>query len=455
MILLLKYVSVLTYGLKPKANRARVRVESRMKMKRVYYLDEVYGISRDVPLNYVERENVDVLFRNNLSRNKHITIFGSSKQGKTCLRKHCLNNDDYILVQCSNKWTLSDLNTNILKRAGYEIEVSTKASTSGKAKIIATFKHLLGIGELSGAGEIENTEESEVNRKRLELDSEDVNDIIAALHEIAFNKIIVLEDFHYLKDETKRDFSIELKAFHENSELCFVVVGVWLDENKLTILNGDLTGRVISINADSWSKNELIQVINSGANLLNVGFNDVFIEELLDRCSDNVYLVQETCHRACREYHVESTQPTHIMIGKSGDADRYIKQIVKEQSGRYNAFIMNYSNGFQETNLEMHRWLLYPVIMSDSEQLTRGLSYREIKNVLLDKHPRGNKLNPGNVTQALKAVVSLQTSKSIQPIIMDYDESNLKLHIVDRGFIIWKQIQDKNDLLELAGLPLA
>ena len=62
----------------------------------VYSLDEVYGISRDVPLNYIERESVDGAFRKNLRRGKHITIFGSSKQGKTCLRKHCLNISEYI-----------------------------------------------------------------------------------------------------------------------------------------------------------------------------------------------------------------------------------------------------------------------------------------------------------------------------------------------------------------------
>lgn len=85
-----------------------------------YQLDDVYGISRDIPLNYVARDNVDEKFKNNLNRQKHITIFGSSKQGKTCLRKQCLKSEEYILVQCSNKWSLSDLNSNILKRAGYE-----------------------------------------------------------------------------------------------------------------------------------------------------------------------------------------------------------------------------------------------------------------------------------------------------------------------------------------------
>ena len=50
-------------------------------------VEDVFGMSRNVPLNYVERENVDDVLKNNLERKKHITIFGSSKQGKTCLRK--------------------------------------------------------------------------------------------------------------------------------------------------------------------------------------------------------------------------------------------------------------------------------------------------------------------------------------------------------------------------------
>lgn len=79
-----------------------------------YTVDEVYGLSRNIPLNYVERHDVDERLRCNLNRDKHITIFGSSKQGKTCLRKHCLNKNDYILVQCSNRWSLSDLNAKVI-----------------------------------------------------------------------------------------------------------------------------------------------------------------------------------------------------------------------------------------------------------------------------------------------------------------------------------------------------
>ena len=424
-------------------------------MPRSYDLDDIYGISRDLPLNYVERDYVDEVFRRNLTRKKHVTIFGSSKQGKTCLRKHCLNDNEYILIQCNNRWSISDLNANILKRAGYELTESTKTTMGGKAKLIASIKaSIFGIGESSVGSEIEGNTSRETTQHQLELDIDDVNDVIAALNEIGFAKYIVLEDFHYLKQEVQKDFSIELKALHENSDLCFIIVGVWLDENKLLIYNGDLTGRIVSVNADEWHPADLRKVILKGQSLLNVQFDEDFIGALISECFGNVYIVQEACHRVCEANGIYETQKDTRVIGQGSNVKEIVQAIVKEQSGRYNAFLSNYSCGFQETTLEMHRWLLYPILTSTSEELLEGLSYRTIRNILESVHPRKQELNAGNVTQALKAVVSLQLFKSIQPIILDYDESNLILHVVDRGFIIWLNVQSKEDLFLAAGLPM-
>ena len=97
--------------------------------------DEVFGISRDLPLNYVDRKNVDEKLVDNLTREKHIVIYGSSKQGKTSLRKHCLQEPDSIVVQCSNRWGIEDILSNILKRAGFKITQSEKKTISGRNKI--------------------------------------------------------------------------------------------------------------------------------------------------------------------------------------------------------------------------------------------------------------------------------------------------------------------------------
>lgn len=205
------------------------KTEYNLMPEKHYDTDSVYGIVRDVPLNYVERGRVDRKLIENLERDKHIVIYGSSKQGKTCLRKNCLDEDDYIVVQCANRWTLEDIHSNILKRAGFKITQSEKKTVSGRNKIVASLKAGIPGFSSSVKSEMEKSSSNEITEKELELDPGDVNDVISALQSIKFDKYIVLEDFHYLQVDTQKDFAVALKAFHEVSELCFIVVGVWLE----------------------------------------------------------------------------------------------------------------------------------------------------------------------------------------------------------------------------------
>lgn len=419
-----------------------------------YEINDVFGLSRELPLNYIERSDVDNKLRQELKAQKHIVIYGSSKQGKTCVRKHCIEPSDYILVQCSNRSDVSELNASILKRAGFEITQSTKKGMTGKLKIIASLKAtVLGIGASVG-GEEENSTSSELVKAPLEIDVDDVNDVIAALKSINFKKIIVLEDFHYMPFETQRDFSIALKAFHESSEITFVIVGVWLEDNRLIVYNGDLTGRIISVNADKWSSAELTQAIDEGGNLLNIKFSDKFKEDVITHCLNSVYLVQEACRRACIMSDISQTQENSVEIGNGLDGKEIIASIVSDQSARYNSFLLNFSEGFQDTELQMHKWILHPVLCASIEQLELGLKFKDIRAALQAIHPRGEKLNLGNVTQSLQSTASLQIKKNIMPIILDYDQTNRKLNVVDKGFLIWLQHQDVNELKNDLDLPL-
>jgi len=417
-----------------------------------YSVDDVYGITRELPRNYVERERVDGKLEADLDRGKHIVIYGSSKQGKTCLRKHCIDQDDQIVVQCNNKWGLKDIHTAILKRAGYEITVSEKKAVSGTQKIKARLSaKLLDIGS-SVSGEEQVSESTETEVRELELDPLDVNDVIGALKEIDFNKYIVLEDFHYLPVETQKDFAVALKAFHEASPFSFIVVGVWLEENRLIVHNGDLTGRVIAVNADDWNHNQLRRVIEKGENIMNVKFNLQFKDELIENCFDSVYIVQEACRNVCLEEGVPETQPGLVRLAEDAEAGDVVNGVVNDQSARYRSFIRNFSDGFQATELEMYKWLLYPILTTDTEELENGLIYADLRHQIQNKHPRGEDLNPGNLTQALQSTASLQVDKGIKPIILDYDQTNRRLSIVDRGFLIWLDNQNREKILEIAGL---
>ncbi|WP_197093158.1 hypothetical protein [Methylobacterium aquaticum] len=106
-------------------------------MKTAHTTDEVFGINRDLPMNYVVRKIVDDKFIESLSRGQHIVIYGSSKQDKTSLRKKCLVETDYIVVSCQNKWTLAELHASILKEAGFNIRQSLEKTASGSHKVVA------------------------------------------------------------------------------------------------------------------------------------------------------------------------------------------------------------------------------------------------------------------------------------------------------------------------------
>ncbi|HEX5227438.1 MAG TPA: hypothetical protein VFW44_06990 [Bryobacteraceae bacterium] len=421
--------------------------------QREYTTDEVFGINRDLPLNYVDRDNVDQKLIDNLSREKHIVIYGSSKQGKTSLRKHCLQENDYIVVQCGNKWGIEDILSNILKRAGFKVTQSEKKTVSGRNKILASLSaSLFRIGGRVD-GEKESSTSAETTSQELELDPSDVNDVIAALRTIDFDQYVVLEDFHYLPTEAQKDFAVALKAFHEASKICFIIVGVWLEENRLVVYNGDLTGRLIAIDADRWTENELRRVIKRGEQLLNVSFDPAFDSELIKESYGSVYIVQEVCRQACIRANVYSTKATTATVGEGVDTKEIVKEVVDQQGGRYKSFLSQFASGFQETRLQMYKWLLYPILAATPEKLEEGFKYPDLRRAMQEHHPLRENLNIGNLTQALQSVASLQVAKDIKPIILDYDQTNSVLNVVDRGFVIWLQNQDKAQLFEELDLP--
>ncbi|WP_016950783.1 hypothetical protein [Anabaena sp. PCC 7108] len=215
----------------------------------------------------------------------------------------------------------------------------------------------------------------------------------------------------------------------------------------MIVYNGDLAGRVIAIDADRWIPKDLTEVIKKGAKLLNIDFTEHFIKTLIKESFDSVYIVQEVCAEACRQEEVKETQNTHRVIGTKLFVHELIKSVVNRENGRYTSFLHNFSEGFQGTQLEMHKWLLYAVLTVELTELEKGLRYAQIREILQLHHPQKTGLNPGNLTQSLKSTASLQVKKYLKLIILDYDETNKRLNVVDRGFLIWLANQNKRELL--------
>ncbi len=212
--------------------------------------------------------------------------------------------------------------------------------------------------------------------------------------------------------------------------------------------NGDLSGRVSAINADVWKKAELAAAVAAGEGLLNIKFDDGFLDVLLDRASESISIVQEACLLACQQAGIAFTQSEQTQVTVA-DGGSIIAKVVNQQSARFSDFLSNFADGFGETELKMYRWLLVPVVAANQEALQSGLAYRKIRKALSAIHPRGEELNAGNVTQALQSVARLQVKHGVKPLVLDYDQSLRRLNVVDRSFSIWLGQQDQEDLLDI------
>lgn len=428
-------------------------------MGEVRLTEEVFGVCRDLPLTYVEREHVDKVLLSSLSRKKHIVIYGGSKQGKTSLRKYTLNEKDCIVVQCQSDRDRRELYGMILKEAGANITISESKTLKGVNKVWVEFKAKLTvpfIGEAEARSRGEDTAEKSTTTetKNIEIDVSDANDIIRILKDMIFTQFIVLEDFHYLDIDVQKKIAIDLKIFHEKSDLSFIVVGVWLEQNRLILYNGDLTNRVIPINADEWRGESLYEVIKAGESLLNISFLPEVVSAIISASHGNVGLVQEICWNLCENLSVHSTQEDYKEIGSVDEVDNIACRISHEQSGRYRNFIHDFSMGFQNTEHELYKWILAWVIVTPIKALQTGISQSDMYRNICTTHPNKDQLKLSSIAQALRNISRLQQKKHVQPVILDFNSNDKMLRVVDTGFILFLEREDTADLLDIIKLFL-
>lgn len=337
-----------------------------------------------------------------------------------------------------------------MKGIGFETEVLREESTSThtKLRLKATSK-IPGLGEAGGSAESGETITDKQVIESLDIDPTDVNDVIRALKDVHLDGYITIEDFHYLPVDVQRKFASTLKALYDRTDVTFVIVGVWLEENRLIVHSGDLAGRIVSVDADEWELNKLKEVIRKGEEILNIRFDNNFVEELVSNCYDSVFVVQESCLKSCQKEGIDQEQQNTVTVGNDINTESIIDEVVQEQGAKYRAFLRKFADGFRKTEYELYKWILYSVLTTNPEDLETGLGTRQIMLDIEGEHPNTNNINQGNLTQSLERVVDLQIESNIEPLILDYNADDRRLDIVDNRFLIWLENMKLEELLGL------
>uniref|UniRef100_Q07NT1 Uncharacterized protein n=1 Tax=Rhodopseudomonas palustris (strain BisA53) TaxID=316055 RepID=Q07NT1_RHOP5 len=383
-------------------------------------INTVFGIHRGDTLHYVQRARVDDALIGHLIGGKHLCIYGSSKQGKTALRKKHISPSDELCVVCDRRWSGVDVFTAILKAANCHVQPSSDDPGSSLFSIRPP-----------------NDDRS------IEVDLSHTADFLRVLVRSFFGKYLVIEEFHYLTEEVQRDLAFKLKAIHELSDrYVFIVIGVWLESNRLVHLNKDLSGRVAPINADEWSDVDLLRVIHGGEKKLNIGFPPGFAEKLVERACGSVYLVRESCFRACEQVGIYKRPEHFISIEQSINVAAILKEI-SDSGVDYPGQIIGLL-GLEEIQLNereeaegLKDWVLRVLFCATAKEMRKGISLSKLRSMIRQRHPRHYHPTESQIERVIKAVQAAQLAKVGQSLF-DYDRQEKTIRCVDKGLILWR-----------------
>lgn len=219
---------------------------------------EVFPAVGKPNFTYIERdqgENEKKLKSGLMNPGQICLLTGPSKTGKTSLYRAVLPQlkRDELVIRCSRSLTAGELWASALENLNFErlAEKSSKWGLSTAAKIgvkgeagwswVAKVMSTIGF-DISVTGEYAIKKEvvrSTLNAKHL----------IPLLKEMPIQ--LIVEDFHYLEDNSKREIFQQWKAFVDEG-VSVLVVSTTHHAMDIARANPDLTGRTRFIDVGKW-----------------------------------------------------------------------------------------------------------------------------------------------------------------------------------------------------------
>lgn len=405
-------------------------------------LVEVFGIGvgNSTPA-YVDRGALDEKFRESLAANRHVSVHGGSKQGKTWLRKRSLTPADSIVVQCTITSTAASVLEEALSQLGVRASLSrTETGTlGGHIDLTATASGKVGLPLLAKAAAELGVDVGMTGEREVETQERILGETVANLHWVAASinasgKQLVLEDFHYLPEPEQKIFASWMKALGEYG--CHVVIiGVWAQSHLLTYFNGDLDGRVDDIHL-KWENDELREVLNQGADALNIVLTDALIKGIIADSYGNVGLVHRLARSLLKLEGVDDL-PRGTVIDVSNKLTEARSAVAEEMAGRFDTFASSFVGGMRRMpeGLVVYLHLLRAITASDDDSLVgQGIDSR----VLLS-NINNDGIRLSDLTQALERIDRLQVKIEISPPVLTYHRAGKRVQLVDRSFLFYRK----------------
>lgn len=420
-------------------------------------LSEVFGVSNKEILSYVERPEVDEVFLRALADQKHIVIYGASKQGKSSLMGRHLKDSEKITVHCGTNSDTEVLYRSFLRQIG--VEIQTNSETAKKTGATGTLRTKVSAflpflkSDVEAEGGASHSREQTITRSSIEVDlgvAQDVGELI--LKTKSSSKLFVIENFHYLSEDVQKRLAFDLRTFEE-MQIRFAILGVWKEKNRLSQFNGDLLGRVLEVPVDPWSDKDFYRVISEGSKHLNISIDTTIQNQIVSTSFGSVGVVQELTKLAVSRHGIQDTQRSLVNLTQESALRSAEQDCLREYQSRHQRSLESIASSFRQRRpsdeynaFYLNYYIVQAILSAPLSQLLDGIERKWIEDEVKKNHSKKARSIDNNITRALKKISRLQQEKSISPPIFDYDTVDKRLRIIDSTFFFFFKHADINSI---------
>lgn len=389
----------------------------------------------------VELQLEDKLIEVKANLCKLVAVTGHTKAGKTVLVRKILPPEDSIWVdggtvsQEDDFWDVVIEQLQLFQSVAESTTTGSESTVEGKAKAGADFIIAKGEGELSGS--ISNQRGSETTKSR------QVSSRVTALAALrAAHLPLIIDDFHYLPKDLQGNLVRALKPLIFDG-LPVVIIAIPHRRYDAIKVEREMTGRMYPIGIPVWSEPELRFIPETGFRLLNLKLPDQIIARLSTEAIGSPHLMQEFC-RAISRIKSAEWRPEMANLDVS-DADLgSVFRDVADTIGR--PIFEKLARGPRQRADRLPRQLkdgrqvdIYQLVLLGLAHIRPGLvtlEYEELRTAIRDVSA-AQMPQLHEVARVLKHMATIAATDQSSTPVIDFDETEKKLHITDPFFAFY------------------
>ncbi|NYZ61451.1 hypothetical protein [Luteimonas deserti] len=368
---------------------------------------------------------------------KLVTVTGHTKSGKTVLTRKVLPLNESVWVDGGMVDAEDDLWTSVLEQLDAYTEHHS-ASESGSSSTISG-KGTASANFIVAKGEGEVGAEHERNRSTSAGRARKVSNRVAALTALReANVPLVIDDFHYLPKNLQGGIVRALKPLVFDG-VPVVLIAIPHRRYDAVRVEREMTGRMLPMTIPTWDEKELSFIPTKGFPLLGIKVPDSIAALISKEAIGSPHLMQEFCRGIARHIAQSKTKelaldfdPSPIYREVANTIGRPIfEKLAKGPRQRSDRVKRTLKSGGEA---DIYQLVIHALAHLKPDLVT--LEYEDLRAAIREVIS-GNIPQLHEVARVLKHMATIASTDQSSTPVIDFDESDKKLHITDPFFAFY------------------